>query len=112
MHRESLRKKMQATMSQWVLAVKLVCWESGTSFLDQLQSKVKQNLSNLRLLLKFNDWKFTKRLQSSVFFVCILVTEPEPECDFPEPIGNGDISDDGMPDMGEVSTVTYSCSKQ
>ncbi|RMX41808.1 hypothetical protein pdam_00012481 [Pocillopora damicornis] len=29
------------------------------------------------------------------------VTEPEPECDFPEPIGNGDISDDGMPDMGE-----------
>ena len=45
-------------------------------------------------------------------FVCILVTEPEPECDFPEPIGNGDISDDGMPDMGEVSTVTYSCSKQ
>lgn len=45
-------------------------------------------------------------------FVCILVTEPEPECDFPEPTGNGDISDDGMPDMGEVSTVTYSCSKQ
>ena len=45
-------------------------------------------------------------------FVCILVTEPEAECDFPEPIGNGDISDDGMPDMGEVSTVTYSCSKQ
>ncbi|CAH3123316.1 unnamed protein product [Pocillopora meandrina] len=29
------------------------------------------------------------------------VTEPEAECDFPEPIGNGDISDDGMPDMGE-----------
>lgn len=61
MHRESLLKKMQATMSQRVLAVKLVCWESGTGFLDQLQSKVKQNLSNLRLLLKFNDWKFTKR---------------------------------------------------
>lgn len=60
MHRESLLKKMQATMSLWVLAVKLVCWESGTGFLDQLQSKVKQNLSNLRLLLKFNDWKFTK----------------------------------------------------
>lgn len=45
-------------------------------------------------------------------FVYILVTEPEPECDFPEPIGNGDISDDGMPDMAEVSTITYSCSKQ
>lgn len=112
MHRESLLKKMQATMSQWVLAVKLVCWERGTGFLDQLQSKVKQNLSNLRLLLKFNDWKFTKDFNQVFVFVCILVTEPEPECDFPEPTGNGDISDDGMPDMAEVSTITYSCSKQ
>ena len=37
-------------------------------------------------------------------FVCILVTEPEPECEFPEPVGN-DYSDNDMPDMGEVSPI-------
>ena len=31
-----------------------------------------------------------------------LVTEPEPECEFPEAIGD-DYSDDDMPDMGGVS---------
>lgn len=44
-------------------------------------------------------------------FVCILVIELELECDFLELIGNGDISDDGMFDMGEVSIVIYFCSK-
>lgn len=47
--------------------------------------------------------RYEEALKQWAFFLhYLIVTEPEPECEFPETMGD-DYSDNDMPDMGEVS---------
>lgn len=75
--RKNKRGKTQATKSQVVLILKLIGRESGTSFMDQSQTQVKQARitldPHLKIVLK-PTWPpaFSRALGSSSFFLVII----------------------------------------
>ena len=71
------RGKTRATKSRLVLVLHLIGWQGGANFLDQLESKIKQNQCNSWLLSSLN-WKFKERL--SILFLevsCLLTCDIE-----------------------------------